>query len=303
MIRRGLWEERSLVKTWAMRGTLHLLAPADLALYKAALLERSARNQELLFSRLGVNPAELESITERVVEALSGGECLTRKELAARTGEARLVAGWGTFLKPASNRGLIVFGPPRGPETTFVRADAWLGPQAGWGREEAQQQLLRRYLTAFGPATLADFARWTGAASGWARPIWAALLPELAHVEVEGMAAWALATDIAALEGAGESRQLRLLAGFDSWLLGHADRSLIFAREHAPRISRTAGWISAVVAVGGRAVGVWSHRTGNRSVAVQVDLFERLDRDLQRQLKAEVAALESFFGLPCRLAA
>ena len=130
---RALWEERSLVKTWAMRGTLHLLPAAEFPLWQAALSTR--RNWEAgAWQRAFVPLGELERLNDAVAQALDG-TLLTRGELADRVGELtgsvelgdKLRESWGALLKPAAALGRLCFAPNKGQQVRFTRPDTWLG--------------------------------------------------------------------------------------------------------------------------------------------------------------------------------
>lgn len=298
-VRRSLLEERSLVKCWAMRGTLHLVTPEDYWLFGAGLGGRNELNWRHWLKSLDLPADYVDRLEVKIRPAVEDGEPRTRKQLAAATGERALLGSWGSLLKPMMQRGVLCFGPMIGPETTFVDAARWLGPKPELGTAEAQEELLRRFLRAYGPATPAAFARWAGARPAWSNLVWRRLEGQLAELRVAGRRAWALKQDLAPLQAAEPSSRLRLLAGFDVYVIGQADKSLVYPSEHAARVSRKSGWISPVVTVGGKVVGVWFHTTKPRQVEVTVELFERLDGRRQRELKAEVEALESFFGRPC----
>ena len=256
-LRRGLWEERTLARTWLMRGTLHVVPADELALYALG------RGTQLYRRPLWLRYHELaEADLDRLLEAIAGaldGACLTRTELTdevcRRAGERfreRLRSGWGEFLKPAACSGLLCQGPPRGSEVTFVRPDQWL---AGWrlpDPREARMELVRRYLRAHGPADRADFTWWIGLEPPMARPAWEAVLPDLALIEVDGRPAWCLPEDLPFLTGPAARRAApaRLLPGFDPFVLGHRRRSHLVDAGHHERIYRKAGWVSPVVLAG-----------------------------------------------------
>lgn len=298
-VRGALGGDRSLVKSWAMRGTLHLLTPDDYGLIGVALEGGRDRGWEYWLQQAGLPADYLVRLEEKVRIAVAGGEALTRRQLAAATGDELLLGSWGSLLKPLMRRGVICFGPQRGPETTFVDEARWLGARSRPEPEPARRELVRRFLTAYGPSNLAGFARWAGVEAAWARRAWTEVEPELEVVQVAGKKLAVLREDIATLEQAEPSRVLRLLAGFDVYVIGHADKTLVYPSEHAARISRKSGWISPVVVIGGRAVGVWFHTLKPRHAEVKVELFEPLDGRLRKDLKAEVEALEGFFGRPC----
>jgi hypothetical protein len=126
----ALWEERSLVKTWAMRGTLHLLPAAELGLWLAGLGTYRHYRKPGWFRGFGITPEQLEQILEAVSEALDGRQ-LTREELTAaiveRSGSRELGAkvgeSWGALLKPAAFQGRLCFAPSDGPKVRFTRPD------------------------------------------------------------------------------------------------------------------------------------------------------------------------------------
>ncbi|HEV2921166.1 MAG TPA: crosslink repair DNA glycosylase YcaQ family protein, partial [Actinomycetota bacterium] len=225
---RALWEEHSLVKTWAMRGTLHLLPAAEFPLWQAALSTR--RGWEAgAWQRAFATREELERINQAVAEALDG-RLLTREELAARVGELtgnaelgdHLRGSWGAMLKPAAALGLLCFAPGQGQQVRFTRPDTWLGGWALRDPEAAMDAVTRRFLAASGPVTREDFARWWGIPSpAQGGKLLERLGDEVAQVEVEGAAAYALAADLAGLAAAGPGgpRTVRLLPAFDQYVV------------------------------------------------------------------------------------
>lgn len=114
----ALLEERSLVKTWAMRGTLHVLTADDLPLYCAAQSTRDQYMNPSFLKYHGLELADVEAVLDAIPRALDG-QVLTREELADQILEItrrqhladRLRSGWGELLKPAAFRGLMCFGP------------------------------------------------------------------------------------------------------------------------------------------------------------------------------------------------
>src|SRR6185295_5636535 len=129
------------------------------------------------------------------------------------------------LLHLAAARGVVCYGEQRNGEPTFVRADAWVPDYEDVTPEEAEDRLLRRYLEAFGPATAADFAVWTGMTLREAGSIWARAEDELATVDVDGEQGSMLRASRRELSRARvESPHARLLPYFDSYLLGHRDR-------------------------------------------------------------------------------
>jgi hypothetical protein len=295
----ALWEERTLVKTWLMRGTLHLVPADDLPVYCAALDTRGQYTPGWL-RYFEVTVRDMERLIDVIGESLD--EPRTRRELIAAV-KARLGAriakhlesGWGGFLKPAARRGVLCFGPSQGQTVTFVRPDAWLGQWREVELEEARAELLRRFLAAHGPATRDNFSEWAG--GGHVRrlgPIWKLIADELAEV---GPKRFLLARDVEALERTRASRVVRLLPGFDPFLLPRQTRAyLVRTDEEYARVYRPQGWITPVVLQGGRGVAVWPWKRKGAKLEVSVEPFEPLRAQTRVAIEREAAALARYLG-------
>lgn len=280
---RALWVDRTLVRCWSARGTLHLHAADQAAAYGAPLAAARSWTRPSVLRGHGVTLDEITAIIDAIAEVLPG-KILTREELTQavvdHTGWAHLAdvlrSGWGFALKPASWLGLLCHGPPHGSRVRFTSPRTWL---PGWRTvpvESAGPQLLRCYLGSFGPATLADFTQWlfrnptASLAKGWL----ADLGDEVAEIEVDGTRSYALAASLDELTSVPLNDQVRLLPAFDQYVLA-VNRDLIPA-EHRGKVSRTAGWISPVVLYRGRVAGVWTFQDGT----VDMTPFEPVPGDL-----------------------
>jgi hypothetical protein len=208
-----------------------------------------------------------------------------------------LSSGWGVVLKPVAAAGLLCFGPSRGQSVTFVRPDRWLGSWRAVDPDEAIVEVARRYLRAYGPATMDDFLRWWGVHSrGAGKTAWAGLAGELASVSVEGSRADILAVDLPKLAKSGTSPFVNLLPLFDPYLMGHSSRDHLFDVAYRPRVSRTSGWISAVVLIEGRVVATWTHQVVKQTLSIAVDPFERIPPKAKPAIRARAEELGSSIG-------
>jgi Winged helix DNA-binding domain len=286
-----------------MRGTLHLASAEELPLYCGATSRHWIRIRPSWLKYIQVSEAELWKIVDDVSAALDGNP-KTREELIAIAGKGKsarvrelLKSGWGGMLKPAARNGRLCFGPSRGQNVTFVRPADWLG----WWREvdpgTALPEVARRYLRAYGPATKTDFARWWGAWPGIGKAAWSAIADDLVAVSVEGARLDMLETDLDAMEKVKIDTAVQLLPAFDPYVLGHATRDDLVERAHLPRVSRTAGWISAVVLVDGVVAGTWTHLAANRTLRVSVELFRRMSAAVTAQVRLRAADLAWALGL------
>jgi hypothetical protein len=303
-VRAALWEDRSLVRTWAMRGTLHLLASDDLPLYVSALSQHDRWWKGAWLRMIDMTEDELRVVLEAVRSSL-GAKPITREQLAAKValrtgarGRQRMLSGWGEMLKPAAFHGYLCSGPPRGQNVTFVRPDRWLGRWSLPEPDDAWREILRRYLRAYGPASREEFARWWGMQPASAGRVMKASADALAEVDVEGRRAWLLSEDLPGLRRARRNNGTRLLPGFDVYVAGTRPYDSIVDPRHKGLVFRKAGWISAVVLVGGVAVGVWKHDRVRGRINVGVRTFRRLGTEQRRAVVEESEKLGRFLEAP-----
>lgn len=300
-VRKALWKDKSLVKTWLIRGTLHLVPSSDLPLYAAAMRSRWVWPNNTWLKWVQLTEPELVGLIAKIGDALD--QPMTREELIATVGRDSsdhvrtvLKSGWSTLLKPVARAGRLCFGPSRGQSVTFVRPDVWLDSWHDLDPDAAVVEVARRYLRAYGPATRDDFGRWFGAWPGVSKAAWAGLADELAPVSIEGQRMDMLAADLKHIAKEPHGSSVRLLPSFDPYLLGHNNRDHLFEPKYRPRVSRTAGWISAVVLVDGRAVATWTHKFVKQTLRIAVDPFRRLLPEVRSEIRARADELADTLG-------
>jgi Winged helix DNA-binding domain len=310
-VRRALWEERSLVKTWAMRGTLHLLPAAEFPMWQAALSTRRPWEAGV-WQRAFASQKELERLNDAVATALDG-RLLTREELATEVGRLtgsaelgdKLRGSWGALLKPAAALGRLCFAPNQGQQVRFTRPDTWLGGWTDHDPDQAMAEVTRRFLAASGPVTREDFARWWGIPSpAKGARLLERLGDEVTRVEVEGTAAYVLAADVPGLASAAGSRTVRLLPAFDQYVVTatlQAER--LMPGPFKPRVYRPQGWLSPVLLVGGRMDGTWRQQAKGRRLLVTIEPFTGPPPIWARKAaEAEAERLAAFAGASLELA-
>ena len=307
-VQRALWQDRTLVKTWAMRGTLHLVPSDDLPLWHAALSTSRRYRKPGLWRRFGLTLEELDRLTESIGDALSGS-VMTREELAQKvgqlTGSRKLAAkvgygSWGTILKPAAMTGRLCFGPSVGQRVRFTRPSSWVASRApSMDSEAATAIVTRRFLSAYGPATYHDLARWWGGGGvSTARQWIAALGEEVRSVDLAGEQAWMLAVDAREARDLPPIRSVRLIPAFDQYVIGasrHAEHLL--PGDLRSRVYRQQGWISPVLLVNGFIHGVWHQEKikGSRVDAV-IEPFLKVPAWTRSGAEEEAERLAAFLG-------
>ncbi len=297
----GALAERRILKTWAQRGTLHLLAADDAAAY-LSLLAAARTWEKSAWQRTFATAEQMAKIAEAVVEVLDGVE-LTREELGTaiieRTGDpslgTELGSGWGAVLKPLAWQGLLCNGLNRDGRVTFTSPSSWL---PGWeglpDPADAAAVAIPAYLGAHGPASPTTFDLWLlrggtrkAVLKGWFTGLEDA--GALTRVDVQGDKLFARTADLDVLAATTPSQRLRLLPAFDQYVLGAgtADPQVVpLARR--PLVSKAAGWISPVVVVGGRVAGTWEADGG----ALAIALFDDVGTVDRAVLDEEIAILE-----------
>ena len=300
-VRKALWNDKALVKTWLMRGTLHLVPSNELPIYIAAMRSRWVWPNNTWLKWVQLTEPELVALIKAIGDALE--QPMTREELIATVGHRSsdhvrtvLKSGWSTLLKPVARAGRLCFGPNRGQSVTFIRPDVWLGSWRDIDPDAAVVEVARRYLHAYGPATKDDFGRWFGAWPGVDKAAWAGLADVLVPVSIEGRRMEILAADLTQLKGATHDSSVRLLPTFDPYLMGHNNRDHLFAPKYRPKVSRTAGWISAVVLVDGRVVGTWTHAVAKGTLRIAVEPFQKLPRQVRSEIRSRADELASTLG-------
>lgn len=311
-VRRALWEERTLVKTFGPRGTLHLLPSAELGLWTRALAAvPSAGGGQAEGVRL--SGEQLEAVVGAIDGALDG-ERLTLAQLDAAVveragrwaGERVLpafgsnVARWRQAIPTAANRGVLCFGPDDGRARTYVHPRSWLRGVVRVSEKRASDELLRRYLRAYGPATPAQFARWLSTRAEWARERFDALAGELREVHVGGSSGWLLREDAELLDE--RPRGVRLLPYFDPFVVGCHPRERIFPPAAAARALRNgqAGNFP-VLLIDGVVAGVWSQRRRGRRLDLTVEPLRRLPRVRRRPLDEAGERVAAILGANAEL--
>lgn len=300
-VERAVEARRSVARTWCMRGTIHLVDPADLPMISAAL---GAKVGGLLGSlqRMGLTERRYQEIRSSILELMDEPRSRAEVEAAIDTSGPwgkTLIGSWGGILAILSREGSLVFGPRRGAETTFVRRDVAY-PRLGEvpPREDAVASLLARYLAAYGPATDMDFAYWSGLIGAEGRQARSRLGDAVSDVWVDGKIHHLLARDVRALKAAQPPAEpVRLLPNFDVYLLSHRDRSDVVEPRRAKDVFRAGGWVTPTVLVGGRVAGTWAVEKGRGGrIVVKARPWGRLEPTAKDALRREVESLEAFLG-------
>jgi hypothetical protein len=290
--------QRKVVRSWVLRGTLHLAAAEDLrwllALAAPALLTRTAA----AYREAGLDEAAFRNILPAIRQCLEGGRQLTRVELFAALAQRRINTEGergGRILYRAAQLGLICLGDLRGKQAAYTLLDEWLPPAPELPREDALKKLAQRYFSSHGPATLADFTWWSGLAAGEARAALEMTAPGLAHALFEGCTVWWSKRTPAQAAGAPA---VQLLAGFDEYVLGYTDRKAVIDTAHAGKLMTPNGLFRPALLVGGRVAGTWKAEVKKGALTINMTPFASLPRGSAGALRLAAQRHAAFIGLP-----
>jgi hypothetical protein len=286
-------ERRRVVKATLMRATLHHVSASDYLAYAGIFREQRAAWLERELARDDVT-ADLDALAAELL-AHASEEPRTRPQLLALLGLPKLVvterAPWLTWYAIAARAGLVL-----APSASVWRnntqgakhvpASTWLGGEGASG-SDAVAHLVRRYLSAFGPATRADVAQWTGLTR-------ATLDPSLAELRLRRFRDEAgrelLDVPRAPLPAGDTPAPVRFLPHWDSSLLAHDDRTRILPDEHRKTVIRRNGDVVPTFLVDGFVAGTWELVDGR----IELDAFAQLKRTVERELRREARELERF---------
>ena len=304
----ALWKHRRLVKTWAMRGTLHVMHADDYLRWQRPLGAYAHHTKPGWLQRCGLTAQELDETVTAIGRAL-GRRLLTRDQLA---NEVTRVVGtsarmdilgqdWG-WMKPAAFHGQLCFAPSIGVNVRFARPDVWLrrAPRAesrgGW------IDLTRRFLAAYGPATRVDYSHWSGAPLAHVDAILRSLGSGVTEINLAGAQAWVLTEDVDNLLEAERPDSLRLLPAFDQYVIAASPHvQNLTSGGHREDIFRPQGWISPVLLVDGRIDGVWSYQRIGPRLAIRIRPFVRLTRRVRSEVEVEAERLAKFLDAELEL--
>jgi hypothetical protein len=297
-----LYTERTLVKLWGQRGTLHLYTSTDWPLLCAARSVNRTWNEQQVVDEA---QARHEALIEQVAALLRERATLGRSDLRAAGLELddHHYSAWGGIFADLVRRGYACHAGRVGNEGRFAHRERWL-PDLAWhlpATDEANINVMRRFFAAYGPATIQDFSYWRYVPLAQIRPWQQTLAAELAEVEVEGRPMFVLRRDLEELMAQPPKRAawpIKMLYRFDPYLLAHKDKAWVTDSDFYKQIWRPAGHIEGIVLAHGRAVATWRYDRKGRGLAITVKPFKKLPRYVQRAVEQHAPQIAAFFALP-----
>jgi DNA glycosylase AlkZ-like len=305
-LKEALWIEKTLVRAWTVRGTIHVVPADDFPIWVAALGSNRYWESKEWLAREGLTAKDAAAIFDTVIGTLSV-KGSTRTEIAdavvARLGKKfrpKIASMWGDMLGPVTYMGKLCFGPSIGANVTFVRADRWIGQWRRVDRQEAWRELVRRFLRAYGPTPLEGVVRWFGIEAATALSILRSLEEDVTAVRIEGRDAWMLAADRSVPRRPASG--VRLLAQYDCYVIGSHPRETVIheTARTCIRSYKRGRWEGAVgvpvLLLDGVVSGVWERRERAGRVEITVQPAVPLTAAQRKGVYAEGERIARFFG-------
>jgi Winged helix DNA-binding domain len=293
---------RTIVRTWAMRGTLHFVAAADvrwvLELLTPPIIAASKRQQQ----QLELDDKTLARCRALFTKALQADKQLTRDAMYSLLESARISTGSQRgyhILWRLAQEGIICFATREGKQQTFALLDDWLKPTKKLKREEALAELTKRYFIGHGPATLQDFAWWSGLKISEAKA-GLEMVASCLRKETDGTKVYWTSTESTA--SPSEIPIACLLPGFDEYMLGYNERSAVLDPLHAQKlIPDNNGRFLSTMIMNGRVGGTWKRTVKKKRIHVTMEPFSSLNKAAKQAFAAAAKRYGEFISLPVDL--
>jgi hypothetical protein len=290
--------DRTIVRTWPMRRTIHCVPAEDARWMVRLLAPRQIARMAVYHRRLEITSHELERAGKMLHSILAGGKQLTRPHLYRQLDAAGIAtdAPGGVsrglhFIAHWAQMGLICIASRQGKQPTFALLDEWVPRSRELSGDDAYTELARRYVQSHGPATVADFAWWAGITMPDAKRSLSLIADSLKTVTIDGTEYWLTRNSS---EAAAGSLPPLLLPAFDEYTLGYADRSA--AADEAILKTVNHG-LAASILIDGRIAGTWKRvLSGQSRVIVIPKLFRRLNSKERIELRRAVESYAAFLG-------
>lgn len=293
------FDRGTLLRTHVLRPTWHFVTPADIRW----LLHLSAPRVHAINAprcrRLGLEPATFRRSNAVLARELEGGRHLTRDELRRALQRAGIPTDFeqrmAYVMMHAELEGLVVSGPRRGKQFTYALLDERAPRSRTLDRGDALVELARRYFTSRGPATVQDFAKWSGLTVADAQVGLEGARPRLAHQLLERKTYWFSPARRGGM--LPESPVVHLLSIYDEYVSSYRDKSAMIDRRGAARLVAKGAALGYIIVVAGRIVGTWSRRVERGALCLETELFARLSQAEQQPLDAAIHQYSAFLGM------
>ena len=289
-------EKKKIVRSWPMRGTLHFVASEDLRWMLKFLTPGVIRRSTTIYRQAGLDNKIFSKSRKLLTGALRDGKQLTRPEIYAVLEQGRIATDNQRglhILGHLAQEGLICFGPRKGKQQSFVLIDEWLPPVTMPYRDEAIASLALTYFKSHGPATMHDFAWWSGLTLTEVKSTIEMLRPELRAETFNEQRYWMAANN----NNGRSSNDVFLLPTYDEYLVAYRDRSAAIDPRFSEQVkARGNGIFSSPLIVNGMIAGVWKRSFVKERLSIEVNAFTSLSRPTKNAIEKVSGKFGQFAG-------
>ncbi|MCI0534660.1 MAG: winged helix DNA-binding domain-containing protein [Verrucomicrobiales bacterium] len=290
------FNDGAILRTHLLRPTWHFVAPEDIRWLLALTAPRVHVANAYMYRKLELDRAVLKRSEAVLTKALQGGKHLTREELRDALRRAGIASDsgqrMGYLLMCAELDGIVCSGPRIGKSFTYALLEERVPPARTFTRSEALAELSRRYFNSRGPATVEDFAKWSGLTMTDARNGLNAGKGLIQSDVLETQTYWFSASSRCAKV---KSPTAFLLSIYDEYISGYKDRSAIVDEKDAERLIAMGNALTHVTVVRGRIVGTWKRTFAKNTVAIEATHLRTLSRAEHRAFASAAERYGKFF--------
>ena len=288
----------SILRTHLLRPTWHLVTPADIRWLLALTGPRVQAVNAYMYRKLGMDNAFFKRSNAALIKALQGGKHLTRVELASAlqkagidtVGELRM----GYIMMRAELDAIVCSGARRGKQFTYALLEERVPLVRKLDRDEALVELVRRYFTSRGPATLKDFVVWSGLTMADVKQAIEMLKPKLEYVTVDDQTYWFANS---AMPSKISSKAAHLLPIYDEYVMGYKDRSAMLGTLEKEKFDVASIAFDNLIVMDSMLIGSWKRTLSTREVLIETNFNITLTNNIQKAVAADVERYGKFLGL------
>ncbi len=289
-------KERTIVRTWPMRGTLHFVPAVDARWMLETLTPRILKGAAGRHKQLELDAAVFRRSRTLISKALAREPVLSRPvlfELLEKGGVSTTGQRGIHILQQLSMECTLCYGPHAEKQPTFAMFDAWIPTSRTLDRDDALRTLAERFFTSHGPATVRDFIWWTGLTVADAKLGVHMASPALERITQGDHDFYSAPV---ASKTTSEQRA-HLLPGFDEYLLGYRDRSAALAPRFAERVVPGGnGMFLSTLVLDGQVRGTWRRTTRAKSVVITAMPFTRFSASDKKAFAYPIDRYAKYLG-------
>ena len=285
-----------IIRTHILRPTWHFVSAEDIHWMFALSYPRLKPIYRAYMKSLGVDESLIHRVIPLIEETLIGGKHLIRREINDALRTWNIIVDDNTLkwiLSYAEMEGVVVSGCMKGNKQSFTLLEEWIPRKQSLSKEEALERLSRKYFTSHGPATVQDFAWWSGLTVTDCRKAVHLIKDDFICETVNGREFW-MRNDIHTPPAGNDSALL--LAPFDEFVVSYKNRSEIIEENYYSKVMMKNGLFSPTVILNGKIIGSWKKTTGKNKPRIELSFFEKTSKQKQELFKPAIKQLEIFYA-------